>query len=203
MTISGVEREQVSASLATDLSSLAMAAQLGVKSDVEALLERVRTIAHRYTRARLGGYPGGPQLCDDVAQEICLAVLAALPRYRDRNRPFEAFVHGVAARKVADAQRALARHPLPTDDLPEEVDSEPTPEDRAVRASEVELATSLLSMLPEKLRRVMVLRVGAGLSAEETGNALGMTPGAVRVAQHRAVAKMRQFAQKREEAGHD
>jgi RNA polymerase sigma-70 factor (ECF subfamily) len=203
VTISGVEREQVSASLATDLSSLAMAAQLGVKSDVEALLERVRTIAHRYTRARLGGYPGGPQLCDDVAQEICLAVLAALPRYRDRNRPFEAFVHGVAARKVADAQRALARHPLPTDDLPEEVDSEPTPEDRAVRASEVELATSLLSMLPEKLRRVMVLRVGAGLSAEETGNALGMTPGAVRVAQHRAVAKMRQFAQKREEAGHD
>ena len=39
--------------------------------------------------------------------------------------PFEAFVHGVAARKVADAQRALARHPLPTDDLPDEIDSEP------------------------------------------------------------------------------
>lgn len=180
-----------------------MAAQLGAKSDVEALLERVRLIAHRYTRARLGGYPGGPQLCDDVAQEICLAVLAALPRYRDRNRPFEAFVHGVAARKVADAQRALARRPLSTDDLPDEIDSEPTPEDRAVRASEVELATSLLAMLPEKLRRVMVLRVGAGLSAEETGNALGMTPGAVRVAQHRAVTKMRQFAQRREEASHE
>jgi RNA polymerase sigma-70 factor (ECF subfamily) len=130
-------------------------------------------------------------------------VLGALPRYRDRNRPFEAFVHGVASRKVADAQRALARHPLPTDDLPEEVDSAPTPVDRAVRASEAELAAALLAKLPEKLRRVMVLRVGAGLSAEETGNALGMTPGAVRVAQHRALAKMRQLAQSREEVGHE
>jgi RNA polymerase sigma-70 factor (ECF subfamily) len=180
-----------------------MTAQLGAKGDVEALLERVRVVAHRYTRARLGGYPGGPQLCDDVAQEICLAVLGALPRYRDRNRPFEAFVHGVAARKVADAQRALARHPLPTDNFPDEVDSAPTPEDRAVRASEAELAASLLAKLPEKLRRVMVLRVGAGLTAEETGNALGMTPGAVRVAQHRALTKMRQLAQRGEEAGHE
>jgi RNA polymerase sigma-70 factor, ECF subfamily len=31
----------------------------------------------------------------------------------------------------------------------------------------------------------------AGLSAEETGAALGMSPGAVRVAQHRALARLR------------
>ena len=49
----------------------------------------------------------------------------------------------------------------------------------------------------------MVLRVGAGMSAEETGNALGMTAGAVRVAQHRALTKMRQLAQRREEGSHE
>ena len=32
----------------------------------------------------------------------------------------------------------------------------------------------------------------AGLSAEETAEALGMTAGAVRVSQHRALAKLRQ-----------
>jgi len=34
----------------------------------------------------------------------------------------------------------------------------------------------------------------SGLSAEETGNVLGMSAGAVRVAQHRALARLRQFA---------
>ena len=38
------------------------------------------------------------------------------------------------------------------------------------------------------------MRIAAGLSAEETGQVLGMTPGAVRVAQHRALASLRQSA---------
>ena len=40
-------------------------------------------------------------------------------------------------------------------------------------------------------REILTLRVGVGLSAEETAEALGMTAGAVRVAQHRALAKLR------------
>jgi RNA polymerase sigma-70 factor (ECF subfamily) len=163
---------------------------------VEALLTRVRLIAHRYSRSRLLHFPGGQQLADDVAQDICLAVLRALPRYRDQGRPFEAFVYGVASRKVADAVRALSRHPQPIDDLPDEVDSAPTPEDSAVHRSEVESAARLLAALPKTLREVMLLRVATGLTAEETGAALGMTAGAVRVAQHRALAKMREHAKR-------
>ena len=186
-----------------DLSRLAAAAQSGDKADVEALLERVRVIAHRYSRARLLSYPGGQHLADDVAQDICIAVLGALPRYRDRGRPFEAFVHGIASRKVADAQRAFSRHPQPIDELPDEVDDAPTPEDHAVKASDAESASRLLDLLPQNLREVMVLRVATGLSAEETGAALGMTAGAVRVAQHRALAKMREHAERLQEVGHD
>jgi RNA polymerase sigma-70 factor (ECF subfamily) len=104
----------------------------------------------------------------------------------------------VASRKVADARRALARHPQPTDELPEEPDDAPTPEDCAVRSSEVESAQELLGQLPDRLREVMILRVGAGLSAEETGAALGMSAGAVRVAQHRALDRMRQRLARRE-----
>lgn len=185
------------------LSGLALAAQRGSESDVEALLERVRLVAHRYCRARLFSYPGGQHLADDVAQDICIAVLGALPRYRDRGRPFEAFVHGVAARKVADAQRAFSRHPQPIDELPDEVDSSPTPEDHAVALSEVESASRLLNLLPRQLREVMLLRVASGFSAEETGAALGMTAGAVRVAQHRALTKMREHAGRLQEVAHD
>jgi RNA polymerase sigma-70 factor (ECF subfamily) len=182
-----------------DLSGLALAAQHGTSDDVEALLERVRTIAHRYSWARLSAYPGGLHLADDVAQDICLAVFRALPRYRDHGRPFEAFVHGVASRKVADARRALAKHPLPTAELPEKVDDAPTPEDTVVRSSEAETASELLHLLPERLREIMMLRVGAGMSAEETAAALGMTPGAVRVAQHRALAKIRLLVEGRDD----
>jgi RNA polymerase sigma-70 factor (ECF subfamily) len=39
------------------------------------------------------------------------------------------------------------------------------------------------------------MRVLSGLSAEETGKVLGMSPGAVRVAQHRALARLRVLAE--------
>jgi RNA polymerase sigma-70 factor (ECF subfamily) len=50
---------------------------------------------------------------------------------------------------------------------------------------------ALLRVLPEKQREIVVLRVVVGLSAEETAEAVGSTPGAVRVAQHRALARLR------------
>ena len=59
---------------------------------------------------------------------------------------------------------------------------------------QVELAgrmATLLDMLPEKQREIIRLRVVVGLSAEETAEAVGSTPGAVRVAQHRALSRLR------------
>jgi DNA-directed RNA polymerase specialized sigma24 family protein len=41
---------------------------------------------------------------------------------------------------------------------------------------------------------LLLLRVVAGLSAEDTGYVLDMSPGAVRVAQHRALIRLRALA---------
>ncbi len=38
-------------------------------------------------------------------------ILRALPRFRDQGRPFAAFAYGIAAHKVADAQRHGATQP--------------------------------------------------------------------------------------------
>jgi RNA polymerase sigma-70 factor (ECF subfamily) len=46
-------------------------------------------------------------------------------------------------------------------------------------------------VLPEKQREILTLRIVVGLSAEETAEAVGSTPGAVRVAQHRALARLK------------
>ena len=158
------------------------------------LLAQVRPSLVRYCRARLGRAHGSYEAADDVAQEVLLAVLTALPRYRDEGRPFAAFVYGVAAHKVADHHRAAVRRPLPVADLPEAVDGALGPEDLAMRSADADTARALVDQLPEPQRELIMLRVAAGLSAEETGAVLGMTAGAVRVAQHRALTKLRGLA---------
>jgi RNA polymerase sigma-70 factor (ECF subfamily) len=121
-----------------------------------------------------------------------MAVITALPRYVDQGRPFAAFVYGIAGHKVADAQRAGFRDRSDaTHDLPDRADSRPGPEDAAVAASEAARVAGLLDQLPPAHRELLLLRVVAGLSAEEAGAALNMSPGAVRVAQHRALARLR------------
>ena len=56
------------------------------------------------------------------------------------------------------------------------------------------LARALLAHLPAAQRRLLLLRVVGGLSAEDTGYVLDMSPGAVRVAQHRALVRLRTLA---------
>ena len=171
-----------------------LAAQ-GRQDAIEALLRQFRPVIVRYVRARLART--GSQDEDDVAQEVCLALLAALPSYRDTGRPFAAFVFAIAAHKVADAARGAARSPLPVPALPDLPDGCLGPEEIAVAGVEARRARILLAHLPDDQRRLLLLRVVGGLSAEDTGYVLDMSPGAVRVAQHRALLRLRTLA-----AGH-
>ena len=173
---------------------LARLAVRGHPAAVEALLERIRPMVVRYCRARLGRITGHYYVADDVAQEVCLAVLAALPRYRDMGRPFASFVFGIASHKVADAVRTASRLAVPFEELPDGPDDRPGPEETVVAYIEAERTRALLAQLPNHLRELLILRVVTGLSAEETGNVLGMSAGAVRVAQHRALARLRALA---------
>ncbi len=168
----------------------------GDHAAVERLLATVKPMVARYCRARLGRQERPAVSADDVAQEVCLAVLTALPAYRAQGRPFLAFVYGIAAHKVADAHRAAARNraePVPA--VPDGPTSEPGPEQRAEQRELSELLARLLDVLPARQREILLLRVVAGLSAEETAEAVGSTPGAVRVAQHRGLNRLRKALQ--------
>ena len=176
------------------LAELTTRAVRGQPAAIESLLEHIRPMVVRYCQARLGRTTGHYHGADDVAQEVCIAVFAALPRYRDMGRPFASFVFGIASHKVADAVRAAARLAVPTEELPDRPDEQPGPEETVVAWLEAQRARALLARLPAHLRELLILRMVSGLSAEETGNVLGMSAGAVRVAQHRALARLRQFA---------
>ncbi|MGZ3143120.1 sigma-70 family RNA polymerase sigma factor [Lentzea chajnantorensis] len=174
------------------LASLVNEAVAGDRPAVERLLASVRPLVTRYCRARVGHGERAQTSADDVAQEVCLAVLTALPTYREQGRPFLAFVYGIAAHKVADAHRAAARNRAePVAEVPDGPSTVPGPEQHALLGSLSVRLGRLLAALPDKQREILVLRVVVGLSAEETAEAVGSTPGAVRVAQHRALAKLR------------
>jgi RNA polymerase sigma-70 factor (ECF subfamily) len=168
------------------------AAVEGDRQAVERLLASILPVVVRYCRARVGRQERSFASADDVAQEVCLAVLTALPRYRHEGRPFLAFVYGIAAHKVADVHRAAARNRSElVPDVPDTPEIVAGPEQRALQGELSERMAQLLLILPEKHREIVVLRVIMGLSAEDTAEAVGSTPGAVRVAQHRALARLR------------
>ena len=180
---------EMAANVPEDLVSRAMTGDRGAVEDV---ITTIRPLVVRYCRARLGRFDRSSVSADDVAQEVCLAVLTALPGYRVQGRPFLAFVYGIASHKVIDAHRAATRNRSePVSDVPDRVESADGPEQHTLRAELSEEMGRLLEKLPEKQREILVLRVVVGLSAEETAEAVGSTPGAVRVAQHRALTRLR------------
>jgi RNA polymerase sigma-70 factor (ECF subfamily) len=149
----------------------------------------------RYCRGRLGPYESRHCSADDVAQEVCLAVVTALPSYVLSGRSFGAFVYGIAAHKVTDAFRALGRDRTdPTAEPPDGPDLEDGPEQRALAAESSEQLGELLQLLTPRQRNVVNLRISLGLTAEETAEAIASTPGAVRVTQHRALDRLRAAA---------
>mgnify|MGYP001756569612 CR=1 FL=1 len=72
----------------------------------------------------------------------------------------------------------------PTEEIPEDSAREATPEEWALEADGSNRMRALLDTLSDKAKNIVILRVFNGLSAEETAEIVGSTPGAVRVAQH-------------------
>ncbi len=173
-------------------------AQAGDVQALDRLIAAVRSAVFKYSRSRLATYAGGVDAADDVAQETCVAVIRGLPRYRQHGPPFAAFVYAIAANKVADMQRRFSRSALLVDEFPDQAEPSPTPEEEAIAAVDARAANQVLAMLPQRMREVLLMRA-AGASSEVIGERLGMSPNAVRVAQHRASAKLRLLIAESEE----
>jgi RNA polymerase sigma-70 factor (ECF subfamily) len=172
--------------------SLVAAAHAGHPRAGEQLLAEIYPAVLRYCRGRLGRTETVIGSADDVAQEVCLAVVKALPGYRLTDRSFRAFVYGIASHKVTDAFRAGGRNRAdPAAQVPEVAVAGSGPEDRLLSVELTEQLAELLQLLTGRQREVLLLRVAVGLSAEETAQVVGSTPGAVRVTQHRALTRLR------------
>jgi RNA polymerase sigma-70 factor (ECF subfamily) len=96
----------------------------------------------------------------------------------------------IAHNRAVDLARRLARRP---EDSLEEAADLPTPhltEDRAIARVASGRLWRAVERLPEQQRRVLVLRLGAGLNAREIAEALGKRLGTVKALQHRALVSL-------------
>jgi RNA polymerase sigma-70 factor (ECF subfamily) len=181
---------------------LVAAAVRGDQEAIAGVLSWVSPMVTRYCRGRVGRQERTFASADDVAQEVCLAVLNALPAYREEGRPFLAFVYGIAAHKVADAHRSAARNRSePVAEIPDRPTLAGGPEQQAMDSELAGQMNALMETLPRKQRDILTMRIVMGMSAEETADAVGSTPGAVRVAQHRALGRLRAILEKPAGAG--
>lgn len=191
---------------AADLSrefpeALVAGAARGDERARDELLRLIHPLALRYCRAKLGRQESLLCSADDVAQDVCMAVVAALWSYRSQGRSFRAFVLGIAAHKVVDAFRACGRDRAePMAEVPDRPVRTDGPEDLVLAAERAEHLRALLAHLTPRQREVLVLRVAVGMPAEETAQTVGSTTGAVRVTQHRALARLRRLIQQGEAA---
>lgn len=175
-----------------DLDDLVDRAVNGDAAAFDSVLGLIHPVVVRYCRSRMSAGHRSLSSADDVAQEVCMAVFTALPTFRREGKPFLAFVYGICAHKVADAHRVASRsRSMPMAEVPDSVSTDRGPEQNVVALATAGVVDDLLGALPDAQQEILRLRVVVGLSAEDTAEALGMTAGSVRVAQHRALAKLR------------
>lgn len=153
---------------------------------------------HRLYASVAGGVRGyvaaqGARDPDDLTGEVLLHLVRGIDHFVGDEVAFRSWVFVIAHHRVLDERRrnrrkqhALARLPVPVeagDAVGVEVLDRSWPDEWAER----------LARLSDDQRTVVLLRVVAGLSAEEVGRVVGKKPGAVRVMQHRAIVRLQEI----------
>lgn len=130
-----------------------------------------------------------PQAAADATSETFVKALNALPKYRARS--FRSWLFTIAHHVVVDMTRRR-RPTTALDDAGELADYDPSPEEWYLTQESDRRVVQLLRHLPENQRQIVELRM-AGLRTQEIADVLGIRVGAVRTAQYRAHARLRQL----------
>ena len=167
-------------------------------ADIEQVLTEFRPVLGR--TAAMYAPPGSDR--DDLLQEIYLALLSALPRYRGESslRTYVLRVaHNCGVRRVG--RRRSAGTPL---DEGDHASPAPGPDRDAQDRQDVERLSTAMQELPLGARQVLVLTL-EGLSQREIAQVLGIEENVVSVRLHRARNVLRERsseAPKAKGAGH-
>lgn len=182
---------------AYDEAKLVRAAQGGDRESFARLYEANVESVYRYLLARMGQQADA----EDVTAEVFIKAMEKLSSYKPKGVPFIAWLMRIAHNLAVNQFKKNARRkemPL----LDDYVSSDDPIETVMMSAVNGEVSRSLRE-LTELQRRVIHLRFGAGLSIQETANAIKRSEGAVKNLQHKALRALRQALREREVLGYE
>lgn len=155
-------------------------------------LTEAAPVLRNIARARLPG--GNAEEIEDVVQEALMAVHAKRHTWRESD-PVTPWLYAIARYKCADAARRRLGRAAKGAEVPIEDLAEILPDEAA--GAEITAARDLERLLDRIEPRAAAIVRAVGLegdSAADVGARLGMSEGAVRVAYHRAMQRLRQIA---------
>lgn len=168
-------------------ATLMTQAQQGSHSAYAELLHQLCPYLRNFLRPRLSQ----PDLIEDVVQEILLALHTASHTWYP-HEPFLPWLHGIVRYKLVDALRASYRkNAYETVDSDLLVTLSVAGPNREEETTPMDLERILATLTPRQ-RQVVRLTQLEGHTAQEAGQLLGMSTGAVKVALHRILQCLKQ-----------
>ena len=149
--------------------------------------------AYRRLVAFAGRRLGGADLARDAVSETMARAVGSIERYRGDDAGFTPWLFGICRHVVADMQRTRWRN-LPPAVLGPDAEA-PSAVDTLVAEEERAVVREAFGRLDADERELLELRVVAGLSSADVASILGKQPSAVRMAQKRALARLRTFVE--------
>jgi RNA polymerase sigma-70 factor (ECF subfamily) len=176
------------------------AARSGDRAAYAALLGELADFLRPLAAARLGRMGISAQEVEDVVQETLTAIHLKRDTW-DGDRPFLPWARAIARHKTLDAARRLGRararaHATPVEDM---ADILPAP--AAAPHGEGRDAETLVATLPVRERGVVAALGLEGLSVAAAARRFAISEGAVRVAFHRGLTRLRALSAEKPEPG--
>ena len=135
---------------------------------------------------------------EDLTSQVFVKAWEAMPRYQWREIPFSHWLMRLARNAVIDHYRTARVH----GELEESLVSEDTgPQGHYLRQEQARGLEAAIRQLPEDQRAVIVLRFIEEMDYGEVSAITGKSSGALRVAQHRALAALRRIIEREEQEG--
>ncbi|HUH08904.1 MAG TPA: sigma-70 family RNA polymerase sigma factor [Egibacteraceae bacterium] len=172
--------------LGSSFDSVLLAAQAGSGWAFERLWRETAPLVHAYARLQGCTEP------EDLTSEVFLAAFRGLDRFSGSESQLRSWLLTIAHRRVIDERRRLARRgpAVSFDSTRHELPGGHVEAD-AMASLGSERAIEALDRLAPDQRAVLLLRILADLSIEQTAEVLGKRPGAVKALQRRGLIALR------------
>jgi RNA polymerase sigma-70 factor, ECF subfamily len=142
---------------------------------------------YRYVSYRVRDTPAA----EELTSEVFVRMVIGIGSYRDRGRPFLAWLYTIARNLVTDYRRRQGRYePVPLGEAYEASDDH-SPTRQAERQQTRDQLAAALDQLTEDQRQVILLKFVEAMSNAEVAAILGKGEGSVKSLQHRALAALR------------